>query len=378
MKLLTIAAMLLASCDGRTEEAARPEPPRPEPEVVAQPEPPPAEVAPREGACEADAPNVLVAPAPEVPAVAIAPGLVVYPEDATTLVAQPIDGRAGPVGEPSRLAIPNARGLFALRAVSDRFVVLTEGECAATRCLAARLLGDGGRPRGDVVRATIPGPLVTRRVRTTTNALLLARSHAGAAPALDRFEVAGETIRHRAIELGRAHPPGDRRVEILGLTADGERWAVAWRAGAAEAQDSEVVVTTHERERSIEALHHALLLESFAWRGDALVGIAAFEMSRPRLVRLTARGESSEPVAPGALPAPFAGETHASLHQRDHRLSLELRSAAGDRIGEVRLAAILDRVVADVARVADGFVVAYAGPEANGRVVNASHVRCDD
>jgi hypothetical protein len=66
------------------------------------------------------------------------------------------------------------------------------------------------------------------------------------------------------------------------------------------------------------------------------------------------------------------------LRVRDHRLELEVRSVAGDLVTEILVAAITAGVAADVTRVGEAFLVAYAGPEANGRVVNASRVHCHD
>ena len=354
------------------------------------------ERAPAAGPCRAEAPNVLLAPAPEVPAVAVAPGLVVFPESDATLVVQPIDAGARADGEALHVSIDGARSLFALRWVGDRFVVLTEHDTGSARMIVAQALDARAAPIGDPVRIGLPERLLTTKIRATDDALYLARSHARAAPALDRLELRHGGIAHETFALGLAHEPRDRRVEILGLAAEGDRWAVAWRAGAAEATDSEVVITSNapfgraartrdvrgagsqrSYEVAVEALHHALAIEAFGFDGEAIVAVAAHEMSRPALVRVSRDSERATPIERGAeIAAPFAAQLSARARATDDRLVLELRDAAGDRVGETLVAAGLRDAVADVARIPGGFLVAYAAREANGRVVNAAHVAC--
>ena len=348
------------------------------------------------GPCRAEPPNVLLAPAPEVPAVAIAQGLVVFPESADALGVQAIDERARPAGERREVAIEGARGLFALRRVGDRYIVLTQHDTGSARTIVAQALDATGSPVGDPARVGLPERLLTTKVRPTDDALLLARSHAQAAPVVDRFALGRDGIAHTSFALGLARDPESRRVEILGLATEGDRWLVAWRAGAAEATSSEVVLTSNAPfgraartldtraaggqatyEGAIEALHHALAIESFGFDGDSVVAIAAHEMSRPALVRITRESERASPITRGEPPAPFADRLSARALVAGDRLALELRDAAGDRVGETLVAAGIRDAVADVARTDGGFLVAYAGAEANGRVVNASYIACD-
>ena len=102
--------------------------------------------------------------------------------------------------------------------------------------------------------------------------------------------------------------------------------------------------------------------------------LAAFEFARPAYLRLGADGEvrSAPRELPfGApLPEPFAGRFIARVRGAPGALSLEVRSAAGDRIG----APIpLDGArAADLAREPGGFLVAWLD---DGAVVVA-HLRC--
>ncbi len=317
----------------------------------------------------------MVGGAEEPAAVAVVSGLVVVPEGEGTLVVVGVGEGAAVRRVPMRAA----RGLFALRAVGERVVAVAQGRCEAGPCLVAQLLSGAGSAVGEPAEIAIDEPLVTRRVRATEDAVLIARSHVAASPSLDRIAVVEDGLRVTTTRLGEAHDPAGRRVEILGLAAEGGRWAVAWRAGATEATDSDVFLTTHTGEHEVEPLHHALVLESFEWRDDALHAIAAFEFSRPQSLRLRPDGtlDHVHGVEAGAgVPYPFETRRTASLRRGAHGLLLELRDGAGDRVGApLRIAETGG--AADVTRSGDGYLVAFARSDGAGWSVAVARVSCD-
>lgn len=387
------AALLLVACDGaRSESGSRPGSSSDETTANAtvaveeRPEPsrPPAARGSAAAGCHAETAETVLAPAPVVPAIAVASAgeaaLIVFPVDGDTLSIRPVDLRGAPSGEARSVDVPAARGLFALRAVGERYVVLTQGACGEEACIAAQLLGGDGGAVGEPLRLPLPSPLLTRRVRETEDALWIARSHEGAEPALDRLVVGPRGLRAERERLDVAQEAEGHRVEVLGLAVDDDRWAVVWRRGAAEAIDSEVVLSTHRAERAVEALHHALVLDALAWEEDTLHAVAGFEMARPVYLRLSAEGavEAEQTIRHGApLPAAVADQRGAALRQRTGRLELEIRNAAGDPLGEaVEVAGLAGDVVADVAKLREGFLVVFAGPQGKGWSVAAAPVRC--
>lgn len=387
------AVLLLVACDGAGSEAG-PRPGSSSGETTAEattavaersgPRTRPAAGGSAPTGCSVETPETVRAPAPVLPAVAVASAgegaLIVFPVDGDTLSAQPVDLRGAISGETRAVNVPAARGLFALRAVGERYVVLTQGTCEEEPCIAAHLLDRDGGAIGEPLRLPLPSPLLTRRVRETEDALWIARSHEGAAPALDRLVVGTGGLRAERERLGVAQEADGQRVEVLGLAVDDARWAVVWRRGAAEAIDSEVLLSTHRAEGAIEALHHALVLDALAWDGDGLHAVAGFEMARPIYLRLSAEGalRAEQTLRHGEpLPQAVAGRRGAALRQRDGRLELEIRDAAGDPLGEaVEVAGLAGDVVADVAKLADGFLVVFAGPQGKGWSLAAASVRC--
>lgn len=298
----------------------------------------------------------------------------------SVIAARVVEGAA-----PARLEMPGAEGLFALEALDgDRFVVVTRGRCPegrqATHCLTARLLGADGRPRSDAAIVELPGALRTVRAAASGDALWIARTSAGAQPELDRIAPreldAGLEVTTRT--LGEGSDVRDEATEILGLAVSGGSWAVLWRHGATEDARSGVVLSTQLDEHHVEALHEALVLESFQWYAGALSVVAALEFARPIFVRIGADGElrgEVRPLPPGeALPQPFATRRRAAVVGSGERLALEVRDGAGDAIAP--RVALEGAFVADVARRGEVFVVAYARRSEGAFVIETREVSC--
>ncbi|UJR79087.1 hypothetical protein [Sandaracinus amylolyticus] len=378
LALGSIAAIAIAACGGEERQGAPPPPreattspaPRHDPRFVAS--------------CRASEPTRFASGLPRVRGVAIAVG-----DTSQTIV---VDGDAGAISAiasrvvegatPQPIAMPGSEGLFALEAIDgERFVVITRGACPeghqATHCLAARLLGPDAGVRSEPAIIELPGALRTVRVGASGETVWIARTTAGAQPALDRI-VAGEgSLEVTTRELGEGIDAREQATEILGLAVSGGSWAVLWRHGAAEDATSGVVLSTQLDEHDVEALHEALVLESFQWYAGALSVIAAFEFARPIFVRIGADGEvrgDVRAVPPGeAPPQPFATRRTAAIVGSGERLELEVRDGAGDAIAP--RVAIEGAFVADVARRGDSFVVAYVRRD-GGLVIETRDVTC--
>lgn len=343
--------------------------------------------APEEG-CAAGRPAIIETSGARVPTVAVAisgeRGLVIHPEGADSLKAWPTDPSGAPLGEPSVLSLPHARRLMAFEAVGPRFVAVSLGACPqgidGRRCSFARAMNADGTALGDPVVAGHGVPR-TLRVRATSEALYVARSTEDGGVQLDRFRFDGTGLSQERIELGDEGGLEGEHVEVLGLAATERRWAVVWRAGATEDAASEVWVTTPDGQREAEPLHHALLIEQMRFSDDSIEAIAAFEFSRPKLVRMSADGEmaSEEIPADQAVPEPFADALTAGVTFADGTLQLVVRNGAGDRLERVELLNSSDPSVphvGDVTRSGNGFLVAFTGPEANGFAVGTTRVQC--
>ncbi len=272
----------------------------------------------------------------------------------------------GAEGATARREIPRARGeiVLSLEPAGDRFLLLGRAPCTsaglATECIVARSISvAGGITSGPPLEVALPERIRTMRIATSRSLLYLARSHAGAPPGLERFEVGDDgLVTHVRRALGEAIPE-DEPVEILGLVADGAGWAVLYRHGATEDARSAVVLATQLDEHEVGELHDALLVEAMAWVGTSLAMIVAFEFARPSWVRVGADGEVL--TAPRALPPrgepplPFAGRRTAHIVGHAGARALEVRDAMGDRVGE-RI--VLGAGTADAARTSEGFLVA--------------------
>lgn len=333
-----------------------------------------------DGPCRAAIPRPLFAEsrAPDALAVATRGDLAVIAfasdEDAVTVTA------AEPGAPRHRVEIEAARSLFALAVVGDRALVLTHAACPgegpARHCLFARAVAVADGAAGPPLSFETGEPIRTVRRTVSDRSLWLARSHRGARPAVDRLTAGDDgRVTRATFALGDRLDPGERATEILGLAADGDRWAALWRFGAIEDPASEAVLTTHAGEVDVHELHHALVVESFAWSGDAVELIVGWEFHRSARVRVRPDGEAEGPtrVDPGAVPAPFERRLVAELRPEGAALRLEIRDGAGDRYGPPLDLPPRGGRVADVARTPDGFLVVTATPTG----VSSIAVRCD-
>lgn len=382
---LVVLIAALAGCGDRRERDAGAPPSR----TTTREEPAVREPAPRDeryvARCTAAEPTTLAAGLPSVHGIAIALGdtsqMVLAGREASSLLA--LASRVAPGAAPETIPMPAADGLFALEAIDgERYVVVTRGACPegeqATHCLAARLLGPDARALSDATTIALPGPLRTVRADASGDALWIARTTPGAQPALDRI-AAGETsltVTTRA--LGEAVDVREEPTEILALAVSGGSWAVLWRHGAAEDATSGVVLSTQLDEHDVDALHDALVLESFQWYAGALSAIAAFEFARPLFLRIGADGEvrgEARSLPPGeSLPQPFMNRRTAAIVGSGEQLALEVRDGAGDAIAP--RVPIEGAFVADVARRGEVFVVAYARRREGAIAVETREITC--
>jgi hypothetical protein len=366
-------ALLLAACDAG-ETAPAPPAERAEAPAPSEPVAAPEDEGPEELACRLEPP--FARRAIEQPLAVIA---VSRSEDGagTPLVLAAVEGGHAALRVEGDALVPVedaplAGELIGLESLgAGEHLALALGPCGdglTATCLHARRLG-----RSEGMELPQPAPLRTVRVAASDGLVHLARSYRGAPPTLDRFGLREGALHHDALRIGDGVLP-DEPVEMLGLSADGAAYALVYRHGATEDVESGVVLATQLDEHHVELLHDALVIESMSWVGSSIAVLAAFEFARPAYLRLGADGEvrSAPRELPfGApLPEPFAGRFIARVRGAPGALSLEVRSAAGDRIG----APIpLDGArAADLAREPGGFLVAWLD---DGAVVVA-HLRC--
>jgi hypothetical protein len=275
--------------------------------------------------------------------------------------------------------------LFALEMVGEDVALLVRaGACVdegrSAQCLYARavFLDRGGE--GTVVsppaRVAMPSAPSTLRVSATEDRVLVARSHVGAAPALDTFLVDGpsHTVRASTRPLGEGLDLERGPVEILALATSGGSFAALWRQGAQEADDSAVHLTTGLDEHAVPELQEALVVESMTLFAGAIVMIVAFEFSEPSWLRLGFDGElrgEPRPLAAGeAVPIPFSDRRVARLDGEPPR-SVEIRDGAG-HASAPPVSIPPGARAADLARFDGGFLLAAL----EGQDVRLATIRC--
>lgn len=293
------------------------------------------------------------------------------------LTARPLSADGSARGPEATSSLAGAQALLALAPRGDRYLLIARGSCdESAHCLIARLLDAAGAPAGAPTRVALPDPIRTSR-RAGEGALLFAWSTTSGHRALERFTALPDgAVSHVRIALGDEPATSEQPVEILGLAADGERFAVVWRRGPTEDTRSEVYVTSGAGEevahRDVHALHHVLAIDAIELQGNALTSIVTFEFSRPHLIRLDLpKGEPTvaRELPRGArAPEPFAERERAELDVDSRGLWLRRRDAAGDPVG-TRVHVAEGRVEsAALARAGDALFVAWtAGGTVSGR-----------
>ena len=366
-------AAALAGCECASEPVAIDSGARAEPEpVVVEPtaEDPTAEAtAPT---CTLGEPHAVALEGATLVAVAAteAGGLAVVSRSASELSSYALDASGAPSDAAYAWSVETPEGLAGLEAVGDRFLMIGSASCGSgervSPCVHARALDARGAPLGRAAIVPLPSPVHTARTVVDGESVLVARSHVGSAPALDRFVIDGEGVRAttRALGEGVTLADDDRSVEILGLAATGGSWAVIFRHGAAESAESGVVLATQLDEHHVAPLHDALTIDSIAWTAGSLSLIASFEFMRPSYLRVGAdgelRGEPSVIERGEPVPAPFGARAIAVLRADGPRTRVTVRDGAGDTLATLPLEAGDDFVAADVARVGDRrFLVAW-------------------
>lgn len=400
MRALGIAAFVwssacgcASSCDGPSSGGARDRGTSSEERARAEREPRREDseaVDPRYRArCALGEETILARGLPGVRSLAIAIGdtsrLVLLDRDPGTLLAIAARPVAGAAPEP--IELPGADALLALEPIDgERFVAIgrapcaeTEDTSAASRCLAARVIGADAHALSAVETLALPSPMRSVRVDASGDSVWIARASPGSQPALDRLAAGESSLAITTRALGEGIDVSEEPTEILGLAVSGGSWAVIWRHGATEDARSGVLLSTQLDEHQVEALHEALVLDSFQWYAGALSAIAAFEFARPSFVRLGADGEvrgGPRPLPPGEpLPQPFRSRRVAAIVGTGANAAVEVRDGAGDAIApRVSIAGALR---ADVARDGDAFVLALARREDDGVAIVTRELRCE-
>ncbi|GAB4206779.1 MAG: hypothetical protein OHK0013_23770 [Sandaracinaceae bacterium] len=276
-------------------------------------------------------------------------------------------------------------GLFALEMTApDDALVVRMAPCVeqaqSAQCLYARGVFLDRRGEGTFVtapvRVAMPSAPATMRVAATDGRVLFAHSHVGAQPALDTFLVdrTSRTVRVARRALGEGIDLDRGPVEILALAASGPSYAVLWRQGAQEADDSSVHLTTALDEHAVPELQEALVFESMTLFAGAIVMVVAFEFSEPSWLRMGFDGEllgEPRPLPAGEeVPIPFTDRRVARL-DGDPPRSLEIRDGAGHATApSIALPGTPES--ADLARVDGGFLLATL----EGEDVRLAMVRC--
>ncbi|MFK7990408.1 MAG: hypothetical protein AB8I08_30580 [Sandaracinaceae bacterium] len=378
---LALWLLILAAC-GPPELEPSPRPAAPEREPAAEsttdapPEPPPPPAPPE---CPLEDVPLDFRSASETSTLALTlhdsgGALAIGDGEAVRFVPLAADGTASGTAVP----VPLRGSLLALEAVGDDanpYVIVTRGPCAeSAHCLTARRVNEAA-PEA-TVSAPLPAALVTTRRAVADSRLHLAWSAEGGERGLETFVVAPALGRIRRA-LGPEPADAELPVEILGLAAEGERFAVLTRRGAGEDRRSRVTLTSNDHHAELEALEEVLVVEAMEFDGANVALVAGFEMSRPHLLELEPGQEEprhASEIAVGDVPDRFADRVRAALLQDEDGLHLRRRDAAGDVIGE-RVTVVEGRVrVGTVARRGEAFLVAWLDGEGE---LGARWVRCE-
>lgn len=364
MARLLAFAVLVSLCS--EPPATRPEP-TPTPPSPTEPSAPPPSLA----GCDLSPPVTLLPPGH---ATSIAVSLTdagghVSAADGEALAVRRIGPQGAGMGAPFELSLSGS--LHALAPLGDAVVAVTRSTCPeSAHCLSARREGSPS-----TLSAALPGRLLTSRRATTGERLYLAWSAEGGSRGLETFLETGSLGRVRR-QLGPEPPDPELPVEILGLSADADRWAVLWRRGAAEDERSRVFLTTDDSHEAVGALHEALVVEAMRLDGDQVELIVGFEMSRPHhvVVRRGAREPTTaRELRGGEVPAAFRDRERGTLEIDEAGLWLGRRDALGDPLGP--RTRVLDAVPrsAALARRAHAYLVVWLDREGSAR---ARWARC--
>ena len=172
-------------------------------------------------------------------------------------------------------------------------------------------------------------------------------------------------------------------IEVLGMAAHEDRWAVFWRFGAPELPQSQVVLSLPDQEHPSRQLKHALSLDTVLWRGGSIRVVASFEFARPSLFRVATNGRlrwlPSMVPPQGGLPPPNHHHFNGRLAAHDGQVVLEVTSAAGDpltRLGPFGGPETLQHRLVAVSRAEGGFVVGYFERESGAWALRVDRIQC--
>ena len=156
--------------------------------------------------------------------------------------------------------------------MSTGTLIVSKGPCVSEgesrRCLYGQFFDDGPEPASTVARVALAGaPTSRRRVRTDTG-VYIAHAFRENTLSVTTFEPTPEGEVHtRQQPLGTEVEAALSPVEVLGMAAHEDRWAVFWRFGAPELPQSQVVLSLPDQEHPSRQLKHALSLDTVLWRG---------------------------------------------------------------------------------------------------------------
>jgi hypothetical protein len=297
----------------------------------------------------------------------------------------PIDHRGRPLGPASSIPVAAATHLLSLDPIGPvTFIALTHSRCPdrPDHCLFAQLIrsapGAPVVPSGELLTTHTTEPIRLLKKALLPDGLLLLRSHATAPPAIDRFRLSADgSFTHDTpviIPPASADPDAPTGHEPLAIAADSAtgRFAALIRHGFLEDERSEILLLIPPHPPApIEALHHALAIDSFSFLDgsgtDSAAFIASFETSRPIHTRVSPTGDPlGRPLVLRRdipLPPPFTDRLTGSLGTDGTTLVLRRRDAAGDPIGRPTPITTLDDpdiTPVDLAWTGNTFLVALA------------------
>ena len=281
---------------------------------------------------------------------------------------------------------PDQRLLMAARLAAGALFI-TEARCITEAvshpCLHGYYRADSSGLESHA-HVGLPDTPINSRRATSPSGVYLAHGYDGARITLTAFTPDTEgSISVTQQPLGQRIPPTEEPVEVLGLTARGERWAALWRFGAEESSSGEVVLSLADSESAAPLLRHAISIDTMLWRRASIMIVAGFEFARPALFRIATNGRPRWlPRAiphEGHLPEPYDQRYNARLRPSDDGPKLEVTSAAGDPLrvlGPFGDTWTLEERLVTTSRHENGFSVAYVERDAEAWLLKLSRLHC--
>ncbi len=378
---------LLAACSDPPDTPAAPPPSAPQARPPPEPPPTPPSRSALECAIRSLSPPLELAGRPRQLAIhELGEGAVAW-LIGDTLTVGSFDDTALSPQTTARVIGPQHRLMLVAR-TEHATIAMTQAPCIhegeARPCLHGHLFDEHPRAPSSPTTLPLSGPITSQRRARSQGGVYLAHAHQGQNIQISSFEPErGGALRGATRSLGTEVPPTLSPVEVLGMAAHENRWAVFWRFGAEESPTSEVVLSLPNSEHQAPLLRHALSLDTVLWRGGSIRVVAGFEFARPALFRIATNGRLRWlPRAiphEGALPSPNQHHYNARLQAAGGGAMLEVSSAAGDpltRVGPFGGQGTLPHRLVDVSRGPGGFVVATARSSSGRWGLGVDRVLC--